>query len=63
MVLVCIYRSPESDFNNFLAKLETVISRIQERKRDPSFVEIGMLIFFIAIKNYINYKTYWECII
>jgi hypothetical protein len=33
MVIVCIYRSPESDFNDFLAKLETVISRIQGKKR------------------------------
>jgi hypothetical protein len=49
-VIVCIYRSPESDFSEFLIKLETVISRERERKgrkkkkkkREPSFAEIGM---------------------
>jgi hypothetical protein len=51
----------------YLAKLEIVISSSRKKKErergGPSFVETGMLIFFIAIKNYINYKTYWECII
>jgi hypothetical protein len=32
IVIVCICRSPESDFNDFLAKLEIVISRIQKKK-------------------------------
>jgi hypothetical protein len=32
-VIVCIYRSPESDLDEFLAKLEIVIRRIQENKK------------------------------
>jgi exonuclease III len=34
IVLVCIYRSPDGDFNEFLHKLELVMNRIQgSRKR------------------------------
>jgi hypothetical protein len=32
-VIVCIYRSPEGDLDEFLAKLEIVIRRIQEKKK------------------------------
>jgi hypothetical protein len=32
-VIVCFYRSPESDLDEFLAKLEIVIRRIQENKK------------------------------
>jgi hypothetical protein len=32
-VVVCIYRSPESELDEFLAKLEIVIRRIQENKK------------------------------
>jgi hypothetical protein len=31
--IVCIYRSPESDLHEFLAKLEIVIRIIQENKK------------------------------
>jgi hypothetical protein len=61
-VTVCIYRSPESDLDEFLAKLEIVIRRIQEKK-GLSFVVIGMRIFFTAIQNCTKYKMYWKCII
>jgi hypothetical protein len=32
-IIVCIYISPESDLDEFLAKLEIVIRRIQENKK------------------------------
>jgi hypothetical protein len=50
-VIVCIYRSPESDLDAFLAKLEIVIRRIQENKKGLSFVVIGMGIFFTEDQN------------
>jgi hypothetical protein len=62
-VILCICRSPECDLDEFLAKLEIVIRRIQEhKKKGLSSVGIGMLIFFIIIQNCIKYKIYWKCI-
>jgi hypothetical protein len=62
-IIVCIYRSPESDLDEFLAKLEIMIRRIQEHKKKCLLsVGIGMLIFFIIIQICIKYKIYWICI-
>jgi hypothetical protein len=33
VVVVCIYRSPESEIDEFLGKLEIMIRRIQEHKK------------------------------
>jgi exonuclease III len=56
VVIVCIYRSPESDIDEFLGKLEIMIKRTQEhthtQKKGLLFVGIGMLISVTIIQNY-----------
>jgi hypothetical protein len=37
-VTVCIYRTPENDLDEFLAKLEIMIRRIQEHKKKAYYL-------------------------
>jgi hypothetical protein len=42
LATVCIYRSPESDIDEFLGKLDSVIKIIQEHKKGSLSLGIGM---------------------
>jgi exonuclease III len=58
MIVVCVYRSPDGDFTIFLSSLESVIKKVQMRKKRLLLCGDWNINFMQERKNYEQCRSY-----